>query len=90
LFLWCIIAPSENALVRNWIQSRRRTRLGKSEVISIERFIHCGSLALFKKRLSEPNLTEAERRVILELLAEEKAKDRLPSPPANGQGGRGQ
>jgi hypothetical protein len=56
----------------------------------MERFIHCENLALFKKRLSEPSLTEAERRVILELLAEEEAKDRLPSSPAKGRAGRGQ
>ena len=54
----------------------------------MKRFIHRENLALFKKRLSEPNLTEAERRVILELLAEEEAKDRLPSPPSKGRGGR--
>jgi hypothetical protein len=31
-------------------------------------------IALYKKLLSDPNLTEAQREVIAKLLAEEKAK----------------
>ena len=40
----------------------------------IERFIHRENLALFRKRLAEPH-DDAERKVLLQLLAEEEAKD---------------
>ena len=43
----------------------------------MEKFIHQENLALFKKRLAEPQ-TDAEREVLLKLLADEKAKEPLP------------
>lgn len=44
----------------------------------MEEFIHRENLALLRKRLAEVE-DEASRRVILKLLAEEEAKDKLPS-----------
>lgn len=46
----------------------------------MEKFIHRENLALYKKRLEEPH-TEAEREVLLKLLAEEEKKE--PSPKKN-------
>lgn len=43
----------------------------------MENFIHKENLALFNKRLAEPH-TDAEREVLLKLLADEKAKEPLP------------
>ena len=43
----------------------------------MEDFIHKENLALFNKRLAEPQ-TDAEREVLLKLLADEKAKESLP------------
>jgi hypothetical protein len=43
----------------------------------MERFIRRQNLALFKKRLAEP-CDDAQRRVLLKLLAEEEARE-LPS-----------
>jgi len=43
----------------------------------MEKFIHEQNLALFKKRLAEPH-SDAEREVLLELLADEEAKDLPP------------
>jgi hypothetical protein len=40
----------------------------------MERFIHRQNLALFRKRLAEP-CDDAQRRVLLKLLAEEEAKE---------------
>jgi len=45
----------------------------------VEKFIQRENVALYKKCLSEPH-TNAEREVILKLLAEEEAKD-MPSRP---------
>jgi hypothetical protein len=45
------------------------------EVGPVEKFIHNQNLALFKKKLSDPQLTEAEREVVLKLLADEEAKE---------------
>jgi hypothetical protein len=39
----------------------------------VDKFIHRENLALHKKRLTEPH-TDAERKVLLKLLAEEEAK----------------
>jgi hypothetical protein len=47
----------------------------------MEEFIHRENLALFKKRLTEPH-TDAEREMLMELLAEEEAKE-LPPRSAN-------
>ena len=40
----------------------------------MEEFIHRENLALFRRRLADPTLTEAHRKVLLLLLAEEQAK----------------
>jgi hypothetical protein len=40
----------------------------------MEEFIHRENLALFKKHLTEPH-SEAEREVLLKLLADEQAKE---------------
>lgn len=46
----------------------------------MEKYIHLQNLILFKKRLAEPH-SEAERKMILKLLADEEAKE---PPPKNG------
>jgi hypothetical protein len=46
----------------------------------MEKFIHQENLALFKKRLAEPH-TDAEREILVKLLADEQAKE---PPPNNG------
>ena len=43
----------------------------------MEKFIHRENLALYKKSLEEPH-TDAEREIILKLLAEEEAKEPPP------------
>ena len=45
----------------------------------MEGFIHRENLALFRKRLAEP-CDDAQRRLLLKLLAEEEAKE----PPTKG------
>lgn len=45
----------------------------------MEKFIHRENVALYKKCLGEPH-TEAERKVLAKLLADEVAKD-APLPP---------
>lgn len=40
----------------------------------MEKFIHRENVALFRKRLAEPH-DDAEHKVLLQLLAEEEAKD---------------
>ena len=40
----------------------------------MEKYIHRENLALFRQRLAEPH-DDAEREVLLKLLAEEEAKD---------------
>jgi hypothetical protein len=40
----------------------------------MDTFIHRQNLALFRRRLADPTLTEAQRKVIIVLLAEEQAK----------------
>jgi hypothetical protein len=49
------------------------------EIGRVEKFIHNQNLALFKKKLSDPDLTDAEREVLLKLLADEEAKEGNPS-----------
>jgi hypothetical protein len=46
----------------------------------VEEFIHRENLALYKRRLAEPQ-TEAERAVLLKLLAEEEANEPRPKEP---------
>ncbi|MGX9426894.1 MULTISPECIES: hypothetical protein [Bradyrhizobium] len=41
----------------------------------MEKFIHNQNLALFKKKLNDPHISEPERDVILKLLADEEAKE---------------
>ncbi|WP_315741866.1 MULTISPECIES: hypothetical protein [unclassified Bradyrhizobium] len=43
----------------------------------MEKYIHLQNLVLFKKRLAEPH-NEAEREVLLKLLADEEAKELPP------------
>jgi hypothetical protein len=43
----------------------------------MERFIHDENLALFKKKLADPRLTDEERKVVLKLLADEEARQIL-------------
>ena len=45
----------------------------------MEKYVHRANLALFKKRLAESH-SEAERQMLLKLLADEKAKE---PPPGN-------
>jgi hypothetical protein len=45
----------------------------------MDKFIHRENLALYRKRLAEPH-TDAEREVLLKLLAEEEAKELLRRP----------
>ena len=47
------------------------------EDITMEKFIHRENLALLRKRLAEPH-TDAERAVLLKLLAEEEHKEDVP------------
>ena len=47
----------------------------------MDRYIHLENLALFRKRLADSKTTEAEREIILKLLAEEEARE--PSPKKN-------
>ena len=49
----------------------------------MEKFIHRENIALFRRRLAEPH-TDAEKDVLLRLLAEEEAKE--PLPPKKGPG----
>ena len=46
----------------------------KPEELAVESFIHRENVALFRRRLAELH-DDAERRVLLQLLAEEEAKD---------------
>jgi hypothetical protein len=41
----------------------------------VDRYIHLENLALFRKRLADSSITEAERKVILKLLADEEARE---------------
>lgn len=43
----------------------------------MEKFVHEQNLALFKKCLAAPH-SDAERQVLLKLLADEEAKDKPP------------
>jgi len=47
--------------------------------LAVEKFIHRENLALFKKRLAQSH-SDAEREVLLKLLADEEAKE---PPPKN-------
>jgi hypothetical protein len=49
----------------------------------MDEYIHRENLALYKKRLEEPH-TDAEREILLKLLAGEKAKE-LPPEYDDGQ-----
>ena len=44
----------------------------------MDRYIHRENLTLFRKRLADSKTTEAEREVILKLLAEEEAREFSP------------
>ena len=68
------------------VPSLRQSSTGRATLASsptrpqedaLDNFIHAGNLAIFKKRLAE-NLSPAERKIVLELQAEELARN--PSP----------
>ena len=40
----------------------------------MDKFVHRENLALFRRRLADPALTDAQRQTILRLLTEERAK----------------
>lgn len=47
----------------------------------MERFIHDENLKLYKQKLADRNLGDAERETLRKLLAEEEARERsAPSP----------
>jgi len=46
----------------------------------MEWFIHTENLALFKRKLADPQTAEAERKVLRKLLAEEEAKEPTAKP----------
>jgi hypothetical protein len=46
----------------------------------MEWFIHTENLALFKRKLADPQTSEAEREVLRKLLADEEAR-RVPTKP---------
>jgi hypothetical protein len=48
----------------------------------MNKFIHRENLALFKKRLADPSLVDAQRNAILRLLSEEQTKASQVSPSA--------
>lgn len=63
----------------------------------MDKFVHRENLALFRRRLAEPGLTEDQRKVLLTLLKEAQDKGRQPMPatdvtnvvaPRLGAGGR--
>ena len=47
----------------------------------MDKFIHRENLALFRRRLADPALTDAQRKVLLILLAEERGKHLHRSVP---------
>ncbi len=49
------------------------------EVSPVDKFIHNQNLALFRKKLTDPQISEAEREVVRKLLADEEAKEVRPS-----------
>ena len=68
------------------VSSLRQSPTGRATLASsptrpqedaLDNFIHAGNLAIFKKRLAEV-LSPAERKILLELQAEELARN--PSP----------
>ena len=74
--------PMKSGALRAWVAAASRfPNTSPSAPIrdgqSMEEFIHKENLALFKKRLAESH-TDAEREVLLKLLANEKAKELLP------------
>jgi len=52
----------------------------------MEKFIHDENLALYRKKLADPNTSGSERRMIERLLAEEESrKIHTPNDPAAGR-----
>jgi hypothetical protein len=47
----------------------------RMEAVPVEKFIHNQNLALFRKKLNDPQISEAEREVVRKLLADEEAKE---------------
>jgi hypothetical protein len=48
---------------------------------AMDKFIHRENLALFRRRLADPGLSDAQRKAILILLAEERGKHLHRSVP---------
>ena len=72
--------PLKSEALRGWIAHASRSKNNFSLLSgrsSIEKFIHKENLALFKRRLAEVH-TDAEREVLLKLLADEEAKETWP------------
>ena len=42
----------------------------------MEKFLHTQNLALYQKKLSDPRITDVERKMVEKLIAEEKSKER--------------
>jgi hypothetical protein len=51
----------------------------------MERFVHNENLALFRKKLTDPRLTDEERKIVLKLLADEEARQIEPRDAAEGR-----
>ena len=74
--------PLKSEAWRAWVARASVPKNGlslQSERSAMKKFIHSVNLALFKKRLAEPH-SDAERDVLLKLLADEEAKE---PPPKN-------
>jgi hypothetical protein len=52
--------------------------------LKMDKFIHRENLALFRRRLKDPGLTDAQRIVILRLLTEEHAERCETAPSMEG------
>jgi hypothetical protein len=49
------------------------------------KFIHNENVALFKKKLADPQTTDTERKVVQKLLAEEEARELPPKHAEEGK-----
>ena len=63
----------------------RKATLPVDEGVDHEEFIHRKNLELFRRRLADATLTEAHRKVILLLLAEEQVRQCHRSVPATDE-----
>ena len=75
--------PLKSEALRAWVAGASGPKKSfslQSERSAMEKYIHRENLTLFKKRLAESR-SDAEREVLLKLLADEEAKE---LPPKNG------